>query len=378
MSINRKANYILEQAEILAGTVKTWADFSAALFDQKNGLVAQTFQSQMEREAFLDSEQYQRVRELLLGLMKKFGVREGATPEKSGRFVVRVPKTVHAALEIEARREGVSLNQLASSKLSVPLRERMDLSVPLIVEAFIRVYDGYSTDRVVVDPTLNAAFLAKCRSLGLRQSDYHLNHALMDIRKSKKAELPEATKRTQFTDYDEFMFAAEIAIRTLQRTEGVTLDQILCDPPLAMQFDTIAKRLAPEQSALKLRWAALNLRKTRRLGPSRKQQASVPDLDLVPAGPLVKLKPSDLVTFPAAYVFFDRNWPIFAGETDNLRRRIELHKRGGLPEWLDISGDLGFILKYSAAPTIKQEERIAWLQQFILKEKPLLNYQKAA
>ena len=36
----------------------------------------------------------------------------------SGKFVVRVPKSLHQALSIEAEREGVSLNQYALYKLS--------------------------------------------------------------------------------------------------------------------------------------------------------------------------------------------------------------------------------------------------------------------
>lgn len=36
----------------------------------------------------------------------------------SGRFVVRIPKTLHQNLAIEAEREGVSLNQYALYKLS--------------------------------------------------------------------------------------------------------------------------------------------------------------------------------------------------------------------------------------------------------------------
>lgn len=37
----------------------------------------------------------------------------------SGRFVVRIPKTLHAKLAQEAEREGVSLNQYALYRLSV-------------------------------------------------------------------------------------------------------------------------------------------------------------------------------------------------------------------------------------------------------------------
>ena len=42
------------------------------------------------------------------------------TAEKySGKFLVRLPKTLHQRLAIEANKEGVSLNQLALYKLSL-------------------------------------------------------------------------------------------------------------------------------------------------------------------------------------------------------------------------------------------------------------------
>ena len=40
---------------------------------------------------------------------------------KSGKFLVRLPVSLHAGLEREARREGVSLNQLVVAKLAVAL-----------------------------------------------------------------------------------------------------------------------------------------------------------------------------------------------------------------------------------------------------------------
>jgi len=40
----------------------------------------------------------------------------------SGKFVVRLPRSLHAALIAEAEREGVSLNQLCVAKLAVQLQ----------------------------------------------------------------------------------------------------------------------------------------------------------------------------------------------------------------------------------------------------------------
>ena len=41
------------------------------------------------------------------------------TDKYSGKFVVRIPKTLHAKLALEAEKEGVSLNQYTLYKLSV-------------------------------------------------------------------------------------------------------------------------------------------------------------------------------------------------------------------------------------------------------------------
>jgi predicted RNase H-like HicB family nuclease len=43
------------------------------------------------------------------------------TDKFSGKFVVRLPKTLHAKLALEAELEGISLNQYALYKLSAPI-----------------------------------------------------------------------------------------------------------------------------------------------------------------------------------------------------------------------------------------------------------------
>ena len=44
---------------------------------------------------------------------------------KSGRFVLRLPKSLHAALSAEATREGVSMNQLIVAKLAATLGQTL-------------------------------------------------------------------------------------------------------------------------------------------------------------------------------------------------------------------------------------------------------------
>ncbi len=63
--------------------------------------------------------------------MQRHGLVEGGTPRKSGRFVVRLPQSLHAALESEAMAEGVSLNQLVVAKLALGLGRLAGLALKL-------------------------------------------------------------------------------------------------------------------------------------------------------------------------------------------------------------------------------------------------------
>jgi len=116
----KNAERILTQARKLAQSVETWADLSNALFNPIDGLVTTAYPLGAEREAFVKTVEYQKIRQLLRDAIDTFGLVEGATP-KSGQFVVRLPRSLHASLEREAEREGVSLNQLVVAKLAAQL-----------------------------------------------------------------------------------------------------------------------------------------------------------------------------------------------------------------------------------------------------------------
>jgi len=375
MSFEAKSNRVLQYAKQLARDVRSWADFSAALSDQSTGYIAKTFPDDLQRQLFFDSPQYRETNDLLMQLMNKFGVVGGSSSTKSGKFLVRIPKTIHQILEIEAKREGVSLNQLAVSKLSLPLPTATGLAADIIITAFNEVHDGYSPDWIIANPEFNVRFMERCRSLGLNDVEAVLNHSLLNVRKNPKykGRLNPATKRSGFNDYDDYAFAAEIAVRAVQRTEGVTLDRILCDPHVREKFDKLALELAGDQTELKLRCAALNLRKTHRLQPIDK---TISQYELVAAGPIRRIDFDHFSSLAGVYALYDDNRPIFAGETEDLRNRLQRHLRYGFPECLGVSADLGIrLLDLSCA---KRTTRLDWLGGFITSERPLLNYQKAA
>lgn len=118
-----KEENLVESARKIAASVETWADLSNALFDPEDGLVARAYQTRQEREKFLKMKEYRAIRQLIETTRTRTGLVEGASPKKSGKFIVHLPCSLHAALEAEARREGVSLNQLVVTKLAVQLSQ---------------------------------------------------------------------------------------------------------------------------------------------------------------------------------------------------------------------------------------------------------------
>jgi predicted HicB family RNase H-like nuclease len=372
------ANDILAEGKRLAQKSNTWADLSNALFDPLDGLVAERFPGSADRAAFRKSAAYAKLHKLVEQKMQQTGVVAGSEPTKSGRFVVRLPKTLHAALEREALTEGTSLNQLVLAKLAARLSSLVTGGTASLIQAFGEVRDGFSADRVVADPDLDRKFLRRCRELGLAGTDYELNWSLLNARKNRLlSDLPR-TKRYTVRETDEFEYASELSVRHLQLTKGVSLDQIICDPDLAREFDEYAMRLAPGYEPLEYRWVALGLRKAGRLQKDKADTMKIPDLR-----PLRSVRRLELSSLPRAnglYLFSSEDKPVFLSHTDNLRHRIERHMEvssaRGLPEWLWDRGPLD--LSLAEMPGILRASRQTAELLLVRKLHPLLNFQRSA
>lgn len=118
-----KPEELLHAAQEQARSATSWADLSNALFDPLQGIVSQAFSTRAEREAFMQTEEYRQIRQLVEDAKDRFGLVAGATPKRSDRLVVSLPRSLHAALQREAADEGVSLNQLVLTKLAFPLKD---------------------------------------------------------------------------------------------------------------------------------------------------------------------------------------------------------------------------------------------------------------
>ena len=185
------------------------------------------------------------------------------------------------------------------------------------------MHDGYSADRVIADPDLNAQFLRACQSLGITAPAKTLNSALFNARKASFLSGIRTTRRTEIRDQESYQFASEVAARFLEHQSQATLDVILCDPEFTRQFDDLAKQICPGFSQLQYRWAALKLRKSKRLRPELLAHVVVPDTVLV-----FRLDDLDVRSLPVEqgiYIFFSGTETLYVGEGENLRLRIKKH-----------------------------------------------------
>lgn len=191
-----------------------------------------------------------------------------------------------------------------------------------LVDAFVEAHDGWSADRVIADPQINGKFIRACREHGLVDPTAELNLDLLSKRK-RRGVLPPTTRPTTIRGQDEYAFASEIAIRSLERKHGTTLDRVLCDPELAQEFDYVASAIAPGFTPLEYRWTALGLRKTRKLRPEILGRV-VPSEVIGPA----LVAPLDVSAIPkqqGIYVLSTREKVLYVGEAKSLQNRIKRH-----------------------------------------------------
>ncbi len=205
-----------------------------------------------------------------------------------------------------------------------------------ILDSFLAVRSGFSPDRVVADAQLNEAFLSACRERGVSSIPQDLNRVLLNARKAGNLRGIRTTKQTGFAGEEDYAFASEIGIRFLERRDGVTLDDVICSPLRAAEFDSIASRICPGYSSLQYRWAALNLRKKRRLKPELLARIRPPDRVLNLS--VTELALDQIPTEQGLYVFLSSTETLYVGEASNLRNRLGKHldhsDNKGLAHWI--------------------------------------------
>ena len=117
-----KAKEVLEFARQRADTATDWLELSNALYSV-GGKATTLFPTETERTAFFQTEEYKQILALMDSLPQpKLKGFVKMVETANGAISVRLPRSVHAALLVEAEAEGVSLNQLCTAKLIAQLR----------------------------------------------------------------------------------------------------------------------------------------------------------------------------------------------------------------------------------------------------------------
>ena len=248
-----------------------------------------------------------------------------------------------------------------------------------IVQVFQSIRKNFSADRVVVDPELNRNFCRSCHEAGLTLTAADLNRQLLNIRKRGLLPRAEVTVSTCFRNEEEYRFGVEIAVRVIQRRDGHSLDKIICDPDLSCRLDELAQEIVPGYSPLQYRWAALNLRKAKKLSPEILSR--VIQSQSVIAFKLDGLKQSAIPPEQGLYLFYEPRQTLYVGEATNLRVRLKKHldhsDNRGLARWLWENGTGAVWLEIHVLPaSTPTSHRRALETELIRSREPLFNVKR--
>jgi DNA modification methylase len=258
------------------------------------------------------------------------GVKIGDPLDGSANPIASAPATPNSAGQSRRAsiRQAVRVHSPDSKLIGPNGRQYSESETPIIL-AYLGSREGFSTDQILADPNLNAAFVGACIREGAPGSPRDWNRTLLKLRKTGRLPKVDVRRKRFRTDLqiDPFSFASEIAWRSIEMKRDLnSLDEIFCDPEAAAEFDRIAARYAPGYTAFEYRWAALWIRKRarkfRKLGIS--SHSSIAD-SRPPR--LRRWSQLDFNTFggqAGVYVVRTESEKLYVGATFDIKKRLEL------------------------------------------------------
>jgi DNA modification methylase len=323
------------------------------------------------------------------GLTRLESIRVGDPLDGSAEPLLTAPNTAESARK---SRRGTQLISKSKQPLPTSLKSnargrengqrydaaQLKLTLCGVIAAFEQTYNGFSADRVVADPDLDNEFVGSCKQLGLFGDARTWNTLLFRLRKEGRLAHLTTKARTAISwqDCDCYIFASEIALQEMLNSKSAdSLDEILCDPSSATEFDRIARRFAPGFTSLEYRWAALKLRKQAKLARSR-GSVLVPPSRLGKTTPVKELDFMRIAEKPGVYVLSGAEPPkLYVGEALNLRERLSAqfkHKPQRIA-WDKYTDTLGI---QTLATDFEPAEMLAWQSCLVKKYRPRLNLQE--
>jgi site-specific DNA-methyltransferase (adenine-specific) len=220
-----------------------------------------------------------------------------------------------------------------SSIAGLPLFERCTDRDTHLTEAFGHSHRGASVDRLIIDPILNEDFQRVCDAMKIEGSPFQRNRDILRLRRSGNwSDIDRSIEQIvapKLSELDAYLFASEIAWKRMSGRYSVDLVELLCDPRIASEFDSLAMRYCPGYTPLEYRWGALILRDTLRSMSSvslswSDTEISLDDWERIPGASAAFGVEPPMNQTAAVYTVEDirTGRMIYVGETFDLQRRI--------------------------------------------------------
>ena len=204
----------------------------------------------------------------------------------------------------------------------------------------------------------------------------------MNLRKAGKLKI-KSTKSNR-TSVSSVSHIAEIASRTMHDKYSVSSDKVMATPKYRIEFDKIAKSVDPNADLYRVRKAAFQLRKARRLRPELIARIANWGREIKSdSAESIRNNPDTIPQHPGIYIFRDATGYLYIGQTDNLRERLKSHldqsHNESLAKYLGKQNISGITIEYHAFdPKSRAKEtmiRRAYESELIASRKPRFNIQ---
>lgn len=305
------------------------------------------------------------------------GIRVGDRLDGDAEPLMSAPSTVSKMPRSGQTKSKKAVPQVFAEAEANANERSLKIAERALIEAFAAACDGYSADRVVADPQLNQAFIARCRAIALPGTERDWNHCLFNLRKAGKLAEIKTAKRSELSweEFDRVSFASEIALKQLIDTGADSLDEILCDPRLAAKFDEIAQRFSPGADPVNYRLAALKLRKEAKNARTRAQMLKLGRLSEATA--LNEVRKATLPSAGGIFVVHTEQEPLYVGESLNLQERVQTSfQKKAMPAWETLVSKKKQTLRFSYCQTDgDKRDLLGYQSKFIDKLKPRYNFE---
>lgn len=120
-TMQNRCDELLQKVKLWAQEGGTWVDLHNKIYGV-GGLAGDLFPTEKDRLEFSRTDTFREIQAIMDSMMDAEKPVAAKMPSANGKILVRIPRSLHAALLLEAEAEGVSLNQLVLAKLACQLQ----------------------------------------------------------------------------------------------------------------------------------------------------------------------------------------------------------------------------------------------------------------